>query len=121
MVPLLRIEGEHRGQVNLCWEAQVILQAAGLGLVVRAVEVGVVGQGVGALLQPGCFGWEMVGISMDKKIIIIYRYCISMGNISMWKNIHIIMSWININYDNMFTDNSNYHLENEQLDPENRP
>jgi hypothetical protein len=34
----------------------------------------------------------MVGISMDKKIIIIYRYCISMGNISMWKNIHIIMS-----------------------------
>ena len=66
MVPLLRIEGEHRGQVNLCWEAQVILQAAGLGLVVRAVEVGVVGQGVGALLQPGWFG---LGISMDKKII----------------------------------------------------
>ena len=56
MVPLLRIEGEHRGQVNLCWKAQVILQAAGLRLVVRAVEVGVVGQGVGALLQPSFIG-----------------------------------------------------------------
>ena len=55
MRPFL-VEGEHRGQVDLCWEAQVVLESAGLGVVVRAVKVGVVGQGVGARLQPVLVG-----------------------------------------------------------------
>ena len=70
MVPL-RVEREHRGQVNLRWEAQVILEATGLGIVVRVVEVGMVGQGVGALLQPDLGEAVKFNLRMNPWIVMI--------------------------------------------------